>query len=206
MKNLFLFLLSFVILYSCSNAQSNSGDGKSGASAPAMPTDSAAYLGDSPDARFRAFKSQETDGTGLNLVNLSDLKTYRIAVTKDATPKFYYSKDNRFLITGNATPDSTQKSEVLIYDLYKMEVRHKYSGALITYDILHDVIFFHTEENTRQSVNFVYVKNPEQVSPREVIAVPIGKLPSMILMSKDRQARVKAYTTDDTPVNFIIHY
>jgi hypothetical protein len=87
-----------------------------------------------------------------------------------------------------------------------MEVWRRYAGRLITYDLLNDVIFFYTEENTRQSVNFVYVNNPDYVSPREVIAVPIGKLPSMIVMSKDRQARVKAYTTDDTPVNFIIHF
>ncbi|HAD12042.1 MAG TPA: hypothetical protein DCF33_06340 [Saprospirales bacterium] len=206
MKNLFLFLLSFVILYSCSNAQNKGGDATSSTGAPAMPADSASYLGDSPDGRFRAFKSQEPGGTGLNLVNLSDLKTYRIGVTKEEKPKFYWSSGKRFLIAENATPDSTQKAEVFIYDLYKMEVWRRYAGRLITYDLLHDVIFFYTEENTRQSINFVYVNNPDYVSPREVIAVPIGKLPSMIVMSKDRQARVKAYTTDDTPVNFIIHF
>jgi hypothetical protein len=127
-------------------------------------------------------------------------------VSKDATPKVFWSKDKRFLVTGNATPDSTQKAEVLVYDLYKMELWRRYAGELITYDLLHDVAFFHTTEPTRQSVNFVYLKYPDHVSPREVIAVPVGKLPAMILMPTDRQARVKAYTTDDTPVNFIIHY
>ena len=208
MKNIFLFLLGFVVLYSCSNGQSTAGStsGATETAAPAMPSDSAAYLGDSPDGRFRAFKSQEANGTGLNVVRLSDLKTFRIGVSADAKPKVFWSSNKRFLITNNATPDSTQKTEVLVYDLNAMEKWRRFSGELITYDIVHDVAFFHTAETTRQSVNFVYIMNPDFISPRDVIATPIGKLPTMILMPKDRQARVKAYTTDDTPVNFIIHY
>ncbi|MCC7465736.1 MAG: hypothetical protein IT261_05680 [Saprospiraceae bacterium] len=205
MKHLFLFFLGFIVLQSCANNPSGSGSNAS-SSGPAMPSDSSAYLGDSPDGRFRAFKSKEANGTGLNLVNLSDLKTYQVAVSADSIPKLFWSKDKRYLITNKATPDSTHKAEAMVYDLYKMETARTYPGELITFDLLHEVIFFHTAETTRQSVNFVYLNNPNFVTPRDVIAVPIGKLPSMILMPKDRQARVKAFTTDDTPVNFIIHY
>ena len=205
MKHLFLFFLGFIVLQSCANNPSG-GNGNASSSGPAMPSDSSAYLSDSPDGRFRAYKTKETGGTGLNLVHLSDLKTYQIAVSADSIPKVFWSKDKRYLITNNATPDSTHKAEVLVYDLYKMEKARTYAGELITFDLLNEVLFFHTTETTRQSVNFVYLNNPEFVTPRDVIAVPIGKLPAMILMPKDRQARVKAYTTDDTPVNFIIHY
>lgn len=202
MKNLFFFLMVLVGLQACSGSGNPSGSNSQ--SAIPLP-DSASILGDSPDHKFRLFKGQQQEKTTLNLLQLNNLQTIPV-VTLPGEPKFFWSGDFKYLITENIQPDSAFKREVVFFDLATLAIAHRYPGELMTYDGMNNTVFFYTSQVDRQSVNFVYLDNPTQVTPRDVIAAPADKLPAIILMPKDKQARVKAFTTDDTPVNFMIHY
>jgi hypothetical protein len=207
MKNLFLLIPVFIWLQACS--QSPSADAaKQGASQGPLP-DSSSILGDSPDHAYRLFKSTRTvDGqtlTDLKVLRLNDLQQFLVSTIPNDS-KYFWSPDSRYLIAENIVADSAMQRETVFFDLGSLSTVYKKTGALIAFDAANQVVFFYFPEEGRQIISFTYLHNPTVDKRRDITAPGIGKLPSIILMTKEKQARVKAFTTDDVPVNLMVEY
>ncbi|MFN0174889.1 MAG: hypothetical protein ACKVU0_09605 [Saprospiraceae bacterium] len=207
---------SFFIVLLCLQACSQSpGSDASNKTADSLLNDPSAVLGSSPDNAYRLFKSARQLGeqtvTDLILVRLRDSLMTAVSTipAKDSLPrepKFFWSKDSKYLLVNNSVPDSTYHYEVVLFDLQNLAVAQRNFGELVNYDKANDVVFFYKSLPTRQSISYYYLENPSKESGRDVTVVPIGKLPNLILSVAEKEARVKAYTIDNTPVNFAFKY
>ncbi|GEM_PF-1274651 len=206
-----MFVIVLLCLQSCSQSPSDASN-KHTAS---VLKDSSAVLGSSPDNAYRLFKgTRELDGqevTDLILLRLHDLHETLVSTipAKDSLPiepKFFWSKDSKYLLVNNSVPDSAYQYEVVLFDLANLAVAQRNPGELVNYDKANDVVFYYKTTLVRQSICYYYVGNPSKESVRDFTAIPIGKLPVLNPISAEKQARVKAYTIDNTPVNFAISY
>ncbi len=207
MKNLFLLIPVFIWLQACS--QSPSTDvAQQGASQSTLP-DSASILDDSPDHAYRLFKSARTvDGqtlTDLKVLRLKDLQQFLVSTMPNES-KYFWSPDSRYLIAENMVADSAFQRETVFFDLGNLRTEYKKPGALLAFDAADQVVFYYFPEEGRQVISFTYLQNPSVDKRRDIIAPGIGKLPNIILMTKEKKARVKAYTTDNVPVNVMFEY
>lgn len=207
-----IFLSVFIWFHACSQSPAPN------TSTTSVLTDSSAVLGSSPNNAFRLFKSTRQKGdqteTDLKILRMQDMRETLVStvplddpsneITKG--PKFFWSKDSKYLIVDNSMPDSAYKREVVLYSLPDLAVAQRNPGALIGFDAMNEVVFFYRSTDERQSICFYDLKKPSIESVRDVTAAPIGKMPTLIFSYKERKVKVKAYTTDDTPVNFSEEY
>ena len=207
-----LFVIALLCLQACSQSPGSDASSKT---PEAQLNDPSAVLGSSPDNAYRLFKAARQLGdqtvTDLILMRLNDSKQTVVSTVpaKDSLPrepKFFWSKDSKFLLVNNSVPDSTYNYEVVLFDLQNLAVAQRNFGELLKYDIANDVVFYYKSELTRQNICYYYVANPSKEMGRDVMDIPIGKLPNLILSVPEKEVRVKAYTIDDTPVNFAFKY
>ncbi len=203
-------LFAFICVSACSQSPSPTATVSTKTS---VLTDSSTVLGASLNEEYRLFKSKGQNGglaqTNLVVLRLSDMQEVLVSsipADNQTEPKFFWSQDSRNLIAENATPDSTTKSEVVLFDLTKMAVAQRNPGALLAFDQINNEVLFYRSSPERQSICFYSLETPDKESVRDIIAPPVGKLPTVIFVYKERKARVKAYTSENTPVNFILPY
>lgn len=221
MKSLLPFLLVFIWLQACS--QSPSPEASAPPIASILSDSTAVALGDSPDQAYRLFKSTRPVGeqtkTDLKVVRLRDFQqtlvsTLRAEATPNSAiaealrskPKFYWSKNVKYLLAENSVPDNDYEQETVLFDLASLAVAQRKPGNLLAFDAANDVAFYYQTTPERQIICFFDLKNPQRDQVREIIAAPEGKLPVVILSPKDRQAKVKAYTTGGAAVNMSFRY
>lgn len=201
------FLFAFICFSACSQSPSPTAVASTKTS---VLTDSSTVLSVSLNEEYRLFKSKSGQAqTRLVVLRLSDMKEILVSSTPadaQTEPKFFWSQDSRNLITENATPDSSSKSEVMLIDLTKMTVAQRNPGALLAFDQINNEVLFYRSTPERQSICFYNLGNPGKESVRDIIAPPVGKLPMVIFDYKGRKARVKAFTSENTPVNVILPY
>ena len=200
-------LFAFICVSACSQSPSSTATASPKTS---VLTDSSTVLSASLNEEYRLFKSKGGQAqTRLVVLRLSDMKETLVSSTPaDAQnePKFFWSQDSRNLIAENATPDSISKSEVVLFDLTKMTVAQRNPGALLAFDQINNEVLFYRSAPERQSICFYNLGNPSKESVRDIIAPPVGKLPTVTFVYKERKARVKAFTSENTPVNVILPY
>lgn len=203
MKYLLLLLPVFLWLQACSQSPTSGAPNQS-ASASADT-----LLGSSANNEFRLFKTVRQVGgqneTELKIVRLQDGHQVSVAKTR-STPKFYWSKNSEFLICEGSVADSVNQRDVIVFDLTKLNFAKQTPGTLMAFDAANDVVFIYRTTLERQIIGFIDIKNPRYESIREIIAPPIGKLPILTPVPAKRELKVKAYTTDDTPMNTAFKY
>lgn len=212
MKYLFLLVPVFIWLEACSQAPANDAD------KPAhsiLSDTSGNALGDSPNKAFRLFKFARQEGekslVDLKLLRLQDLKeTFVSTITVDAKegvgPKFYWSKDSRYLIAENNIQDSLYGRETVLFDLVNFNVGQRKEGRLLNFDQVNDIAFVQRFNPERQIIVFFDLKDADIEHNREVMAPQEGKLPVIILAPLEKKAKVKLYTTGGAAVNISFLY
>lgn len=216
MKNLLLLLSVFFWLQACSQSPTPKADEPQ---LNSILTDtSGVAIGDAPSGGFRLFKSPRQAGDkaviDLKLLRLHDMKGVLVATLPAEDefklvgnyPKFYWSKESKFLITENTINDSIYKRELVIYDLNNMDISKRIKGNLLNFDNVTDMIFQYRQSEDRQMVYYFNPAFPDQANHREVIAAPSGRMPIVTLTPLQRTIRVKAYMPDNVPVNFSFQY
>ncbi|MDO8367300.1 MAG: hypothetical protein Q7T20_10910 [Saprospiraceae bacterium] len=215
MKNLLLLLPVFLWLQACSQSPAPNAADKS----HSVLTDTTGIvLGDSPGKEFRLFKFTRIDGDqtkmDLKLLRLSDLKEALVCTLPAEDdlkvmapyPRYYWSNDSKFLVTENSINDSIYKREMVIFDLTSFSVGKRKDGNLLGFDPMNDVAFLYRETPERQGICYFPIAFPEKELVQEVLIGPSGRLPTVIIVPREKRAKVKAYMTDGVPVNFVIQY
>ena len=206
------FIFSFIWLQACSQSPApNAGAQQSNS---ILSDTAGTALGNSPDKEYRLFKFNRIAGdhteTNLKILRLKDLQEAMVSsviIDAPATePKFFWSKDSKYLVVDNSVPDSIYKREVLLYNLQELTVAQRNPGALIAFDAMNEVVFFYRTSVERQTICFYDLAKPGVESVRDIIAPPVGKMPTVIFSYKERNVKVKAYTTDNVPVNVVMKY
>lgn len=206
------FILCFIWLQACSQSPAPNSAGQQSNSI--IADTSGTFLGNSPDKEYRLFrfnlkKGDQTEAY-LKILRLKDLQETLVSTviieTPTSEPKFFWSKDSKYLLVDKSMPDSAFKSEVVLFNLPNFAIEQTNPGALIAMDAMNEVVFFYRTTAERQSVCFYALEKPAKESVRDITAPPVGKLPSVIFSYKERKVKVKAYTTDDTPVNIAFLY
>jgi len=219
MKNLFYFIPVFLWVTACSQSSPNSSAAGQDSSSHSILTDTAGNsLGNSPDGAFRLFKfTKQTDAgttTDLVLMRLSDLKEIPVttiipdtmAMEVSAQPKFFWSKDSKYLITNQSVQDTACQNDVILFDLQTLKVAQRNAGYLFAFEMMNEVVFFYKPMVERQEILFYSLKDPGYERNRAITAAPAGKLPNIIFEYKERKAKVKAFTTGNVPVNVAFQY
>lgn len=215
MKYLLLLLPVFIWLEACS--QSPDKDAAVNHSNSILTDTSGNALGDSPNKAFRLFKFTHKEGgksmVDLKLLRLQDLKETLVStiavedsVKTGGGPKFYWSKDSRYLIAENNVQDSVYGRETVLFDLVNFNVAKRKEGKLLNFDQVNDIAFVQRYNAERQIICFFDVKTPDAENTREALVPQEGKLPVVILAPLERKAKVKVYTTGGVPMNFSFTY
>jgi len=215
MKNLLLLLPVFLWLHACSQAPAPNSADKS----HSVLTDTTGIvLGDSPGKEYRLFKFTRQDGEltkiDLKVLRLSDLKEALVSTLPAEDdlkvmaqyPRYYWSKDSKFLVTENSINDSIYNREMVLFDLTSFSMGKRKDGNLLGYDHVNDVAFLYRETPERQGVCYFPTASPEKELIQEILISPSGRLPTVIIVPLEKKAKVKAYMTDGVPVNFLIQY
>lgn len=177
--------------------------------------ETAVSLGNSPDEKYRLFKNDRKNGEAIEtefvIVRFQDMKEMLLAklpsdTSKSNNPKYYWSKDSTNLLLESAIVDSISNREVVLFNLPTFDVAQRNKGTIIGFDAINQVVFYYRTTAERQSICFIDLKNPKKEFVRDIIAAPSGKLPSLIFSYKERRVKVKAYTTEDTPLNVALLY
>lgn len=215
MKNfIFLIPVLFVWLQACSQSPT-----------PANPTEQAILtdtsgtaLGNSLDYKFRLFKfDAERGGQSvmvLKVLRLGDLQEVLLSNVSPKSqkdmiedPKYFWSKDSKYLIVENSVPDSAYEREVVLFNLPNFQIERRIQGQLLGFDQNNDVVFLYRYNVERQMVSIVDLKSPNVEKTREIIAPPDGeKAPSFILNSQKRSFKVKVYTEGGAAANASFEY
>jgi len=214
MKNLLLLLLGFLWLQACSQSTPNSTD----KSHSVLTDTTGSVLGDSPGGEYRLFKFPRQDGDqtkmDLKVLRLSDLKEAFVSTLPAEDdlkvmalyPRYYWSKDSRFLVTENSINDSIYKREMVLFDLKNFSMGKRKNGNLLGFDPVNDYAFLYRETPERQAVAYFPVTLPEQEMVQEILIAPSGRLPTVIIVPLEKKAKIKAYMPDGVPLNFVINY
>lgn len=214
MKNLFYLIPVFLWIQACSQSTPGANAGQSANAHSILSDTTGNSLGNSPDGAYRLFKFNRQVGdksvVDLSLLRLKDLKEISLTtITLDSTnskPKFFWSKEGKYLVTDRSMPDSAGKAEVVLFDLQNGVEDQTNVGRLIAFDAMNQVVFYHRAEADRQDICLYYLDNPQFEKRRTIAAVSVGKLPEIIFSYKEKKARVKAFTTENTPVNVPLPY
>lgn len=214
-----LLLPVFLWLHACSQTPTPSGNTPAaGKTSLLTDTTNAAVLGNSFNNAYRLFKSTRQDGdqsvTDLVLLRLQDMKETLVSTVPTEVqaplpnpPKFFWSQDSKYLMVENRLADSTGTTrEVVLFDLATLSIIQRHPGALVAFDQINEMVIYYRSDVERQSICYFNLRKPEVEKVRDIIAPPTGKLPAIIFVYKEKKARVKAYTTDDAPVNIILEY
>jgi len=214
MKNLLFLLPGFLWLQACSQSTPNSAD----KSHSVLTDTTGIVLGDSPAKEYRLFKFTRQDGEqtkiDLKILRLSDLKEALVCTLPAEDdlkvmapyPRYYWSKDSRFLVTENSINDSIYKREMVLFDLKNFSMGKRKEGNLLGFDPVNDYVFLYRETPERQGVCYFPATLPEKELVQEILIAPSGRLPTVIVVPLEKRAKVKAYMQDSVPVNFVIQY
>lgn len=214
MKNFFFLIPVFVWLQACSQSPTPSSQTE-----PVILTDTTGKaLGNSLDYKFRLFQfDAERGGQAvivLKVLRLGDLQEALVSNVSPKSqkdmiedPKFFWSKDSKYLIVENSVPDSAYEREVVLFNLPNFQIERRIQGQLLGFDPNNDVVFFYRYNTERQMVSFVELKSPAVEKTREIIAPPDGeKAPAFILNPQKRNFKIKVYTEGGAAANASFEY
>ncbi len=214
MKKFFYLIPVFLWIQACSQSTPGANAGQAANGHSILTDTTGNSLGNSPDGAYRLFKFKRQAGdksvVDLNLLRLKDLKEFSLTtITLDSSninPKFYWSKEGKYLVTDRSIPDSAGKAEVVLFDLQNGVEDQTNPGRLFGFDAMNQVVFYHRAAEDRQNICFYYLNNPQFEKSRGIMAPAVGKLPEISFSYKEKKAKVKAFTTDNTPVNIPLQY
>jgi len=214
MKNFFFLIPVFLWLQACSQSPSTFNP----AEQAILADTTGVALGNSLDYKFRLFKfDAERDGKSLmvlKVLRLGDLQEMLVSNLSPKSqediivdPKYFWSKDSKYLIAENSVPDSAYEREVVLFNLPNFGVERRIQGQILGFDQNNSVAFLYRYNSERQWVCIVDLKNPAIEKNREIIAPPDGKkAPTFIVDPHKRSFRVKVYTEGGAAANASFEY
>lgn len=214
MKNFFFLIPLFVWLQACSQSPTSSNP-----TAQAILTDTTGKaLGNSLDYKYRLFQfNAEIEGKPvmvLKALRLGDLQEAFLSNVSPKSqqdmiedPKFFWSKDSKYLIVENSVPDSAYEREVVLFNLINFQVERRIQGQLLGFDQNNGIAFLYRYNPERQLVAIIDLKSPAAEKIREIIAAPDGqKAPTFFVNPQKRDFRIKVYTEGGAAANASFEY